>query len=195
MEPRTFHGELDPEEVAQILVAHFNHGSLRAQAIGKGEAVVVQIATSGRPASGGQTALSVLLRKSADGITVQMGQQNWLGIAASLGVTALTTWRNPFRLIERLDDLAQDIQNIQLSDQVWEVIESAARAAGATYELSERLRRLTCAYCGTGNPVGEGSCLACGAPLGAAQPRTCRQCGFVLKEGERRCPNCKAPVV
>jgi hypothetical protein len=194
MEPRTFHGELTPQEVAQVLLAHFNHGNLHAQSLTHGDTVVVQIATSTRPVSGGQTALSVLLKKSADGVTVQMGKQNWLGIAASLGVTALTSWRNPFRLIDRLDDLAQDIEYLQLSDQVWELIETTARAAGATYELSERLRRMTCQYCGVGNPVGEGACIACGAPLGEAQPRTCRQCGFVLRGGERRCPNCKYPL-
>jgi hypothetical protein len=83
---------------------------------------------------------------------------------------------------------------LNLAEQVWTVIENAARTAGATFELSERLRRLVCAYCMTANPVGEPRCIACGAPLGEVQPHTCRNCGFVLKTGEPVCPNCKKPV-
>jgi hypothetical protein len=152
--------------------------------------VLVQIASRQRPASGGQTALTVSLHKVEDGLSVQIGQQSWWGVAASLGMTALTAWRNPWSLLGRLDDLAQDFEYLQLSDQVWAVIEREARAAGASFELSERLRRMECTYCGTGNPVGEGSCIACGAPLGSVQPRTCKNCGFVVKSSEKICPNC-----
>jgi RNA polymerase subunit RPABC4/transcription elongation factor Spt4 len=74
------------------------------------------------------------------------------------------------------------------------VIESAARLQGATLQLSERLRRLVCEYCGAANPVGEATCVACGAPLGRVQPRTCQNCGFVIRTGEAACPNCKKPL-
>lgn len=194
MQPRIYHGNISAQDLARALIAQFNRGNLQAQQIGQDPQIVVQIATRSRPESGGQTALSVILRKIEDGVTVQMGQQQWLGTAASLGETALRTLRNPWNLINRLDDLAQDIENMQLSEQVWRVIEKASGAAGASYELSERLRRMECEYCGTGNPVGEGSCIACGAPLGKAQPRTCQNCGFVLKKTDTICPNCKKPV-
>jgi len=116
--------------------------------------------------SGGQTALSVSLQKVEDGVSVQLGKQSWLGVAASLGMTALWTWHNPWNILTRLDDLAQDIENIQIIEDVWETIERTARAAGASFELSERLRRLVCPYCSTANPTGESHCIACGAPLG-----------------------------
>ncbi|MEJ2601252.1 MAG: zinc ribbon domain-containing protein, partial [Anaerolineales bacterium] len=112
----------------------------------------------------------------------------------SLGETVFTAWRNPFGLIHRLDDLAQDIDHLQLSDRVWELIEASARAAGATFELSKRLRRLVCSYCRSANPVGEPSCIACGAPLGEEQPDTCPNCGFVLNANDTRCPNCGQAV-
>lgn len=191
---RIFHGNLKPSDFAANLIAHFNRGNLIAQQIGDGSQIVVQIATAQRPVSGGQTALSVTLQAVEDGVAVQLGRQAWLGVAASLGVTALSAIRNPFNLLGRLDDLAQDIENLQLSDEVWRVIEATTRAAGASHELSERLRRVACEYCDTANPVGESSCIACGAPLGGVQPLTCRFCGFVLRRSDVFCPNCKRPT-
>jgi DNA-directed RNA polymerase subunit RPC12/RpoP len=191
MEQRVYHGELTPSYFARALIARFNQGNLRAQQIGSGKQVIVQIATRHGALSGGLTALSVSLQAIEGGVSAQVGKQAWLGIAASLGVTALQALRNPFSLVGRLDDLAQDFESLQLSELVWETVESAARAAGASFELSERLRRLVCTYCSTANPVGEPSCIACGAPLGRLQPMACQKCGFVLRAGERVCPNCK----
>jgi len=190
MERRIFHGSLSSNDVARALVAHFNRANLAAQQLGSGKKIIVQIASRQRPSSGGQTALTVHLRDVEDGIAVQLGKQTWLGVAASLGVTALSAFRNPFSLLSRLDDLAQDIENLQLTDEVWDVIENVARMRGATFELSERLRRLKCEYCNTANPIGGPSCIACGAPLGDSQPTTCHNCGFVVKISESRCPNC-----
>ena len=190
MEQRIFHGKLSPKQLAHALIGEFNQGNLRAQQIGNDQEIVVQISTSEYSRSGGNTALTVTLRQVADGIGVQIGKQAWLGVAASLGQTALKVWRNPFALIDRLDDLAQDIDNLKLSEQVWVIIENTARSVGASFELSERLRRTVCEYCITANPVGEPNCIACGAPLGRVQPRTCQNCGFVVKTAETLCPNC-----
>ena len=194
MERRIFHGDLSPNNVARALVAHFNRSNLAAQQLGNGKQILVQIASRQRPISGGQTALTVQLREVEDGVAVQLGKQTWLGLAASLGVTALSVFRNPFSLIGRLDDLAQDIENLQLTEEVWDVIENVARMRDATFELSERLRRLVCNYCTTANPVGEPRCIACGAPLGDVQPFTCKNCGFVVKKNESVCPHCEAPL-
>jgi hypothetical protein len=195
MDQRIFHGNINPSDFARALFARFNRGNMRAQQIGSGDKVVVQVATVQGARSGGQTALSITLQKAPDGVNVQIGRQAWYGVAASLGATALQALRDPFSLIGRLDDIAQDIENLQLTEQVWQTIEDAARAAGASFELSERLRRMVCAYCDTANPVGEPSCIACGAPLGSVQPRTCLHCGFILKAGEALCPNCKKPAL
>jgi hypothetical protein len=190
MEQRIFHGEVEPRDFARALVGEFNRGNLRAQQIGDNKQIIVQIASRERARSGGQTALSVTLQKVEDGVAVNIGKQSWLGIAASLGETALHAWRNPFGLLHRLDDLAQDIEYLQLSDQVWELIEKTADQLEATYELSDRLRRMECPYCNTANPVGESHCIGCGAPLGDVQPQTCKHCGFVIEESETKCPNC-----
>lgn len=191
MERQIFHGTITPEHVAQALLAEFNRGNLRAQVIRQEDQTIVQIATRPDASAGGQTALTVRVHPIEDGILVEMGQQAWLGVAASLGQTAFWALRNPLALLSRLDDLAQDIENLQLSERVWATIEKTAQAIGASRDLSERLKRLTCEYCGSANPVGEATCVACGAPLGNIQPRTCPACGFVLLRQEKVCPNCR----
>ncbi len=190
MDRKVFHGDITPTEVAQALLAEFNRGNLRAQTLGNSDKMIVQISTRPGAASGGDTAMTVSIQKFEDGVVAEIGQQAWFGVAASLGTTALSALRNPFALLGRLDDLAQDIESLTLTDRVWQVIASSAQARGASKKLSERLRRMECEYCGTANPVGEPSCIACGAPLGKVQPGTCPNCGFVVKMGERQCPNC-----
>ena len=191
MERRVLHGNIKPNDIAQALMAEFNRGNLHAQTIGQANKLAVQITTRMGAQSGGQTALTVSVQKIEDGIMIEIGQQAWLGVAASLGQTAISALRNPFSLLGRLDDLAQDIENMQLQENVWKTIDRAAMSLGASHELSERLQRIVCDYCDTANPLGEGSCIACGAPLGDAHPTTCPNCGFAITKGEIICPNCK----
>lgn len=190
MEQRIYHGNLLPSDLAQSLLAEFNRGNLQAQIVGHPDNLAVQIGTRMRASSGGQTALTVTLQKETDGVLIQVGQQEWFGTAASLGRTTMAALINPWSLLNRLDDIAQDVENLQLSEHVWQVIDQAARAIGTGYQLSERLSRLTCDYCGTANPVGESACIACGAPLGKSQPGTCPKCGYVVKPNELKCLNC-----
>ncbi|HRJ56957.1 MAG TPA: zinc ribbon domain-containing protein [Anaerolineales bacterium] len=191
MERKIFHGKIKPMDIAQALLGEFNRGNLRAQILGKSDRVVVQMGTRPDAASGGQTAMTVTIQTLDEGIMVELGQQAWLGVAASLGVSALAALKNPFSLLGRLDDIAQDIEHLNLRERVWQVISKSARAAGASAELSENLRRTTCEYCHVANPVGEPSCVACGAPMGRAQPTTCPNCGYVVRAGDKTCPNCR----
>lgn len=175
-------------------MAEFNRGNMHAQILGTKDKMAVQIGTHTSTRSGGHTALTVNLQKVEDGILVELGQQAWLGVAASLGHTAISALRNPFSLLGRLDDLAQDIESIQLSEKTWNVIERTVSALNASYALSEKLARLTCEYCGAANPLGEACCLSCGGPLGDAHPTTCLRCGFVVTLEETICPNCNAKL-
>lgn len=190
MDIRIFHGILSPNDLARDLLTHFNRKPYIARQFNTGDKSMVQIFTEANPPSGGQTALIVTLQSVEDGVSVQIGKQEWLGVAASLGKTAISALRNPISLLGRLDDLAQDIENLKLSEKVWDVIEGTARIAGASFDLSERLKRTICDYCNTPNPLKETSCIACGAPLGSAQPTTCANCGYVLTSTETKCPNC-----
>jgi len=194
MEQRLFHGQFTPDEFANCLLANFNRGNLIVQKFENNGNVSVQIKTRDGRTSGGTTALGIIFQPVADGILVQVGQQAWAGIAASLGASAVAALLNPINLLHRLDDIAQDFEYIQLNDEVWKVLESNAKAVGSGYEFSDRLKRVMCEYCQTANPAGEPACIACGAPLGYLQPQTCRYCGFVLAARAKYCPNCKKPV-
>lgn len=194
MDQRIFHGQFTPDEFANSLLANFNRGNLIVQKFENNGNISVQIKTRDGRTSGGTTALGIILQSVEDGILVQVGQQAWAGIAASLGASAVAALLNPFNLLHRLDDIAQDFEYIQLNEEVWQVLESKAKALGSGYELSERLKRVMCEYCQTANQAGESACIACGAPLGYLQPQTCRYCGFVLATKVKYCPNCKKPV-
>jgi DNA-directed RNA polymerase subunit RPC12/RpoP len=194
MDRKFYHGSLTPADLAQALLAEFDRGTMRAQVLGQSDGLAVQIATRSDGVPGGHTALTVTIQRAPDGILVQLGNQEWLGTAASLGRATIAALMNPWNLVSRLGDIAQDVENIQLSDHVWQVIDRTLRALGASQQLSERLSRVKCEYCGSANPVGEPACLACGAPLGSVQPDTCPHCGFVILAAEARCPNCGQPL-
>lgn len=194
MEQRIFHGNITPNDIAEALLAHFNRGNLRTQTVGDRNNMKVQIATRQGAASGGQTAVTVQIQRVSEGVMVTVGEQAWLGVAASMGQTVISTLLNPWNLLGRLDDIAQDIENLQIGESVWQVVGKAAQAHRASTQIAERLQRVACEYCGTANPVGQGSCLSCGAPLGKSQPRTCAACGFVVLRGEHICPHCGKPI-
>ncbi|HZJ22028.1 MAG TPA: zinc ribbon domain-containing protein [Anaerolineales bacterium] len=190
MDRRIFHGNITPNDLAHALIAEFNRGNMNTQVVGDKDRIAVQISTRLGMMSGGHTALTINIQKVEDGIMMELGQQAWLGVAASLGQTALSALRNPLSLLGRLDDIAQDIENMQLSENVWNIIDRTVATFGASHALSDRLTRITCDYCGSANPLGEGNCLACGAPLGEVHPVTCRNCGFAVSASEIICPNC-----
>ena len=194
MDRRIFHGHIKPNDIAHALMAEFNRGNLHAQVVGNKDKMAVQIATRAGAMSGGQTAMTINLQTVEDGIMIEVGQQAWLGVAASLGHTAISALRNPFSLLGRLDDLAQDIESIQLNERLWKVIERATASLEASHLLSEKLTRITCEYCESANPFGEANCLSCGAPLGSAHPTTCLNCGFVVTVEQLICPNCNTKL-
>jgi hypothetical protein len=190
MNRRIYHGKITPTDVAQALMAEFNQGNTQTQLLGDSNNLTVQIASLPHPRSGGRTAMSVNLQQIEDGIMIQVGAQQWLDVAASLGQTAISALLNPLNLLGRLDDIAQDVSSLQLNEKIWLTVNNVVRMAGASKNLSERLSRVTCEYCLVANPVGESACIACGAPLGKNQPYTCFNCGFVVTHEDRTCPNC-----
>jgi hypothetical protein len=190
MDRRVFHGNITPTDVAQALMSEFNQGNTQTQVIGESSNLTLQIASSQYSRSGGRTAVSVNIQKIDDGVMMQVGEQQWLGVAASLGQTAISALLNPLNLIGRLDDIAQDVSSLQINERIWKTVMDVVRNAGASQELSERLSSVTCDFCGAANPIGESTCVACGAPLGKSQPKTCSKCGYVLEHDEKYCPNC-----
>jgi predicted Zn-ribbon and HTH transcriptional regulator len=193
MSTRIYHGDIHPEDFANSLIASFHRGNYQVQKFGNPKQMAVQIATSpGKRA--GQTALTANIMRVPDGVSVTLSNQNWIGLAASIGATALSAMRNPLALLNRLDVIAQDIESVQLEDKVWEVIDATAKQLGTGFMLSERLNRSVCPYCDTANEVSSSHCIACGAPLGELIPKTCLNCGFVVNHNEESCPNCHSKL-
>ena len=190
MEQHIFHGNITPMDIANRLVAEFNQGNLRTQIVGNNDNLTIQISTNQMSRSGGKTAISINIQTITDGVMIQVGQQQWLGVAASLGQTAIFTLLNPINLLGRLDDIAQDIENLQITEKIWQTINRTVALAGAGTKLTDKLTRLTCDYCSTANEVGNSNCIACGAPLGDEHPTTCRNCGWVVNKNDKYCPNC-----
>ena len=190
MSERTYHGNIAPSDMAAALISAFNQGNMRCQQVGQGDKIMVQIATREWAQSGGKTAMSVTLQKVTDGVTVSVGQGEWLGVAASLGQTALSTLLNPWNILNRLDDIAQDITSLTLETKVWEALEHFSRTAQTTKTISARLQSVTCPYCETANKVGAANCENCGGPLGDAQPVSCPKCGNVMPPKSKFCANC-----
>lgn len=190
METRTFHGEIKPHELAQHLEASFERNGLEVQHFGDEKGLTVQIASAKHRRSGGATSLTVVLSEIEDGVLVKMGEQSWAGVAASLGQTALSVAKNPWSLLERLDDLASDWDVISLKKQAWKAIEDLAASRAASHQISDRLRKVVCGYCDFANPADIGECEACGAPLGDEQPQACGKCGFVNDARAIKCSQC-----
>jgi len=195
MTTRIYHGDIQPEDIARNLMAYYDRGSYQVQRYGSADNLAVQIATRQNRHSGGQTALTVNITKVEDGVSITLSNQIWFGLAASLGLTAISAIRNPYTLINRIDDIAQDVESLQLEEAIWEVINQTSLQHGTGKQLSERLSRTVCPYCQTANPIASSRCLACGAPLGEVQPATCANCGFVVSKTEKICPNCNRPLI
>ena len=191
---RVYHGNISSLELARALKAEFHRGNFVVQTFGKPKKIVLQITTDRNLQSGGQTALSVNLTDIEDGVMINIDKQKWLGVAASMGVSAISLAINPLNLLSRIDDIAQDIESLTMIDDVWGVIETKVKLAGASFDLSEKFNRVTCEYCGTAILPGEPNCIACGAPAGDIQPIACKFCGFVCSSDDDHCPNCSRPL-
>lgn len=194
MQVRTFHGNIDPQSLADALIAEFNHGNYVAQQIGTDDSLMVQVATRRDVRSGGKMGMTIGIQRVPSGVCVTVNEGQWFGVAASLGQTAFGALANPWSLLGRLDDLAQDVSSLQLPDRVWKTIEAYSRSVGARSAITGRLETLMCEYCSTANPVAESHCVACGAPLGRAQPVACLRCGFVMPPRSGKCANCGATM-
>jgi hypothetical protein len=67
MEQRTFHGNIAPADLAQALVARFSAGDFQVRQLGRGDNLIVQVATPALRRSGGPTAITIHLSQVEDG--------------------------------------------------------------------------------------------------------------------------------
>lgn len=190
MTQKVYHGDLTPSDLAVALQGEFSRGDLRVARSGDADKIALNISTPQSRAAGGNTSLAIVIQKHEDGVLVNMGEQEWLGIAADFGKTAFAAFQNPLSLLGRLDDIAADVDALQLPEKVWQAIDRFAKSKAASTQISDRLRTTVCEYCHAANPVGTAVCVQCGAPLGGVQPGSCLKCGMVNPKEARFCANC-----
>jgi len=95
MTTRIYHGNLDPRQIANNLSAVFHHGNFQVQQIGDKDNLAVQIATRQNRSSGGRTAMTANISRVADGISITLGQQNWLGFGCQPGFFCIECCSKP----------------------------------------------------------------------------------------------------
>ena len=79
---RIYHGDINPSDIARDLIAYYHRGAYQVQQIG---ATRKSPANRHSPISAfrRQTALTITIHRVDDGISVQVGKQAWMGVAAS----------------------------------------------------------------------------------------------------------------
>jgi ribosomal protein L40E len=192
VDQKTYRGEIKPEDLADALVAQFDGGDLKAQKVGRGEHVLVQIASRDWGWGGPQSALTVGIARVEGGLQVSLGQERWLGAVADLAETGLRALVNPLSLIHRLDDIARSVSGLTLPQQVWKAVEMYCDSVGASLGMTVEETIVTCPYCGVANPIGAPKCSACGGPLGESQPIVCAECGLRNHPESSYCARCGA---
>jgi len=169
MEQRFYHGNIDPNSLADYLVGMFGQGysgRMMAQKVGQGEHLLVQI---GRMRNSGRirNAIGVSIARTPDGVSVSTGQSNWLdgGMIAG-GLIGAIFWP-PLLLFP----LARGIRNFTFYQDIWNAIDNYCMQAGATQGQTTTAHGVYCAHCGAVNEEGSETCAVCGSSLYAGQPQ------------------------
>lgn len=130
MEQRIYRGEIDPEQLADYLVMHFDpQENIQAQRIGQGRSLLVQIGRGDVPEEL-RDAVTVAIAESSDeagdGITVTLGQQQWLTpqratFGAVIGLVSLLI--TPFALFALLWPLSEAVGSHTMIGDIWNTID------------------------------------------------------------------------
>jgi hypothetical protein len=150
VEQRAYHGELDPERLAQTLVMQFDEGETRARWMRQGgKRAVVQIQSRRVEFGDPTTGVSILVAPTQTGLTVSVSRQRILGVAADMAKTGVQAWLNPMRLLGELDDIARNVRWLGLRSEIWDAVDDYCRTHGAGRGNAGMLTHVTCPYCGT----------------------------------------------
>ena len=176
MEQRFYHGNIDPNGLADYLVGMFGQGPgmynqgysgmVTAQKLGQGDHLLVQIARmrhSGRV----RNAIGVSIARTPDGVSVSTGQSNWLDDRAIAGGLIGALFWPPLLLFP----LAHGIRNFAFYQDIWNAVDNYCMQAGATQGQTRTANGVYCNHCGAVNDEGSEVCAVCGSPLYAGQPQ------------------------
>ena len=204
-----YHGNINPDALADYLVNMFNqgYGGTAAQKVGQGNQVLVQIGLLSHSGRRIRHSIGVSIFRTSDTVNVSTGQANWFddpGLGGSL-IGAL--YWPPLLLFP----LARGINNYALYQDIWQAIDTYCAQVGATQGTVTTAHAVYCHNCGVVNNEGDQVCRMCGALLYAPQPKqsqqapyyepppsppgdvVCPRCGQTVSAGNF-CNNCAAPL-
>lgn len=166
MNQRVFYGNINPVNLADHLVGVFNqhpgmyhnHPSTAAQRVGEGDSVLVQILHSGSWNNSSST-LGVQIVRIPGGVSVNMGQSNWLDMDGSTlaGMVVGALFFPPLLLFPLISGLTSS----SFDQDVWSVIEGYCSWAAGQPEGATMPRFFRCPYCGAYNSLGAQQCVSC----------------------------------
>jgi Double zinc ribbon len=204
MEQRMYHGNINPDALADYLVSMFNqgYGGTVAQKVGQGNQVLVQIGLLSHSGRRIRHSIGVSIARTPDGVSVATGQANWFDDPDLGGSLIGAMWWPPLLLFP----LARGINSYALYQDIWQAVDTYCAQAGAMQGNVTTAHAVYCHNCGVVNDEGDQVCRMCGAPLYAPQQRpqpphyqppqedvVCPRCGQTVSAGNF-CNNCAAPL-
>lgn len=148
MEQRTYWGPLQPEALADDLVAKYDpQKDYQAQKIGQNGNFVVQIARGDKP-DDQKFAVTVTITRAVDntkgleGVTVTMGEQQWITpklatFAAMMGLIAVLI--TPWALFALMWPLSELIGSRTLPADIWGQIQNFVVGQGGSFGPAQTL--------------------------------------------------------
>ena len=205
MEQRIYRGNIDPDALANYLVGAFHqqpafshsYPASMAQKINQGEYVYVQIMRASDWGRSEHGAISVQILRIAGGVSVCMGQADWMDMDQSglAGMLFGALFFPPLLLFPMLHGLMHST----FSQDVWAAIDTYCMPAPARPAQPRARQGFYCSYCGAFNHPTAAHCHACKAPFNAApppQPEQAQQPAANEPEQEEMvvCPYCETTV-
>lgn len=170
MEQRIYHGNIQPDDLANYLVGMFHQGyrGTVAQKIGQGDHILVQIGLLSHSGRRIRQSIGLSIAKTPDGVSVTSGQANWFDDPHLGGSLIGAMFWPPLLLFP----FARGINAYGLYQDIWQAVDTFCAQAGARPGTTTTAHALYCQQCGSANEEGARFCQMCGAPLSTAAPQS-----------------------
>ncbi len=222
MDTRYYHAQgINIEQLAAELDHMYATQGYQTQHFGNADAMTVQIKRGGEFAAlfGLQSALTVVMQRTPDGMQAMVGQQRWADKAAvgAVGFIFPVLW--PLMLTAGAGAVMQASLGGQVLNSLDMLIHgqfpNAQSASQQDYtptffrhapfgpfgpfghfqhQAPEQAAQVICPNCQTANEPGDKFCMQCGKSLTPAEKVHCTNCGAEMKPGAAYCTKCGTAV-
>jgi hypothetical protein len=188
---RMFHGGIHAVALADQLAARFNDRQHRSLIERTNQTALVQIGSKhGTP-------VTVHIADITDGVLVTMSRgRDWLDRVADSSELMERAADNPLSLMAVLPDAIGEMQQGNISPQIWDAINDICTLSRALAgEDNAPKNPLVCRYCGIANDPELEQCVGCGAALPVDLPRVCPKCGRAHTSDALFCQACGTRLI